>query len=452
MTGPARQAVSPVTNRPVALWSPFGLYYGWIIVASALIINTTGSVMSILTFSFLIVPMGHDMGWSRGEMSLALTFRLLTAAVISPYLGSIIDRIGTRWPGAAAGLIAGVSLISVGFVDNLWMLYLVFAISGFAGFGGPAAALLTNVPVAKWFVVNRGRAMAVATFGAPVGVFVSIYIARWAIEIAGWRQAWMFFGMLILATVVPASALLMRRVPEDHGLWPDGAVAPPPAPNVGSKSGASVEASQAARADVSWTRVETFRHPAAWLILSYSLVTSFALSGTVVHRVSFWQDIGISSSMVVLGTAADPFTVIFSAVFFGMLAERVPIRYLGLVGGLGFGASMLPMIFTTGQTVSVFLHAITWGFFAGAFIATSNLVWANYFGRKSVGSIQGVVLPVSVTVNALSAPAYGYMLDAGIAPSLIWTASLCLFTLGGVLIFLAHPPRAESATLPAAAG
>jgi hypothetical protein len=35
----------------------------------------------------------------------------------------------------------------------------MFALFGLMGFGAPGGSLLIAVPVAKWFVVRRGRAM-----------------------------------------------------------------------------------------------------------------------------------------------------------------------------------------------------------------------------------------------------------------------------------------------------
>lgn len=426
-----------MTTRPsgsrLSLWSPFGMYYGWVIVASAVAMNLASASMNPVTYSFFLGPMGQELGWTRSELSFAITFRLVAAGVTAPVLGQMIDRIGSRWMGAFAGIIAGASLIAISYTDKLWMLYLIFTLSGAAGFGGPGGALLTAVPVGKWFIAKRGRAMAFATVGFPMGTVIAIQVAQWLIATAGWRTAWLVFGVVLLATVIPVSAIFMRRSPEDHGLLPDGATAPPPARDTPSKA-APVQ-------EVNWTRAQAMRSPTAWLILIASVMMGFALSGTLVHRVQFWQDLGMSPALVAIGTAADPFTVIFSALAFGLLAERVPVRYLGLTGGCGFALSMLPMILSSGQSYTIFLHNITWGFFAGAFITTNNLIWANYFGRASLGAIQGVVLPVSVVANGFAAPAYGYLLDLGVAPALVWTLSLCLFAAAGMLLFAARPPK-----------
>ena len=428
------------------LWSPFGLYYGWVIVAAALLMNLASSSMNPVTFSFFLAPMGQELGWSRSDISWAITFRLVVAGITGPVLGQLIDRHGTRWLGALAGIIGGATLCALSLVDQLWMLYLIYAVSGLAGFGGPAGGLLTIVPVGKWFILRRSTAMAAATVGFPLGTVLAIQIAQFLISTAGWRAAWLVFGAIMAAAVTPLSAFFMRRIPEDHGLLPDGAVAP--TARAGEPRPLPVVE------EVAWTRGEALRTRAAWLILTAMLLMGFALSGTLVHRVEFWQRLGMEPGTVALGTAVDPFTVIFSAMLFGMIGQKVPVHVLGLIAGGGMGLSMLPMVFTSGEVFTIFLHGIAWGGFAGAFITTNNLIWPTYFGRRSLGAIQGIVLPAAVISNGLAAPAYGYLLDLGVEPAVVWTLSLALFSIAGFLLFYARPPQkpAGEGVLSAGAG
>lgn len=73
-------------------------------------------------------------------------------------------------------------------------------------------------------------------------------------------------------------------------------------------------------------------------------------------------------------------------------------------------------------------------------MTVNNLTWLNYFGRKFLGTIRGVVLPVVVASNALSAPFYGYLLDSVLAAQQVWMLSAALFFIAGILLFLAPPP------------
>jgi MFS family permease len=416
---------------------PARLYYGWVIVATGLAINIATAPLNPVVFSFFIAPISKEMGWSLGAISLALTFRLLVSGVTAPLIGLIIDRFGPKWLGLLAGVAAGVSLVGLFYVRQLWLLYLLFAISGAVGLGGgPGGNLLTAVPVAKWFISKRGRATSIATTGMAIGTVISIPAGQWMIQTIGWREAWVVFGVLVTAIIVPLSFLFLRGSPSDLGLEPDGFGEPrlEPLP-------ADLDNQQNAAIEGDWTAREALRHPVSWLILAALSVGGFALTGTLLHRVAYWEGTGMSPSMVAIGIAMDPFTVIFSVIIFGLIGERVKIRYLGLFGALGFSLSMLPMIWSTGQTYTIIAHSMIWAIGAGAYITANNLIWPNYFGRRFLGTIRGVVFPVQVAATSLGPPVYGFLLDTGLDPITLWMISTGLFAMAGFLLFMARPPN-----------
>ncbi len=444
----SNSAPCPITSNTLTLSSmqrlptvpipiPSRLYYGWVIVATGLAINIATAPLNPVVFSFFIAPISKEMGWSLGAVSLALTFRLLISGVTAPLIGLIIDRFGPRWLGLLAGLAAGVSLIGLFYAHQLWLLYLLFAISGAVGLGGgPGGNLLTLVPVAKWFTLKRGRATSIATTGMAIGTVMSIPAGQWMIQTIGWREAWVVFGVVVTIIIVPLSFLFLRGSPSDLGLEPDGFGE--------TRLELSADGNgdqQEAASETDWTAREALRHPVAWLILGALSMSGFALTGTLLHRVAYWEGTGMSPSMVAFGIAMDPFTVIFSVIIFGLIGERVRSRYLGLFGALGFSLSMLPMILTTGQAYTIILHSMTWAIGAGAYITANNLIWPNYFGRRFLGTIRGIVFPVQVATTSLGPPVYGFLLDSGVAPTTLWMISSALFATTGFLLFIARPPK-----------
>ena len=67
-------------------------YYGWVIVAASMAVNVASSPLNAGVFSFFVAPMTHELGWSRGALSWAFTWRLVVARVSAPLLGAAIDR------------------------------------------------------------------------------------------------------------------------------------------------------------------------------------------------------------------------------------------------------------------------------------------------------------------------------------------------------------------------
>lgn len=427
---------------------PSRLYYGWVIVAAGLAINMATTPLNPVVFSFFIAPMSEEMGWSLGALSLAITFRMAVSGATAPLIGLIIDKFGPRWLGLLAGLVAGGSLIGLFYAEQIWVIYLLFAISGGVGLGGgPGGNLLTLVPVAKWFVLKRGRAMSIATTGMAVGTVLAIPATQWIIQNMGWREAWAILGVMVAIIIIPLSLLFMRGAPSDLGLQPDGLNGTQPAPSPGGRgSGSGVESD--------WTAKEALRQPVLWLILFALAVGGFALAGTLLHRVAYWEETGMSPALVAFGTAMDPFTFMFSVVVFGVIGEKVRTRNLALFGGLVFTLSMIPMILSSGQTYTIFAHNMIWASGGGAYITANNLIWPNYFGRRSLGTIRGIVFPVQVAATGLGPPVYGFFLDAGVTHGTLWMVSAGFFAMSGILLFMARPPQRkvvaeeEPATLP----
>jgi sugar phosphate permease len=408
-------------------------YYGWNIVLVALLMNVAASPTNAVAFSFFVAPMSDDLGWSRGALSLALTFRLGVAGFAAPLTGLLVDRIGARGIGTVAGAVAGVSMMALYFVDDLWLFYLLFAISGLSGFGGPAGQLLTTVPVAKWFYLKRGRAMALSSVGMPLGTACFIPIIQEVISATDWRTGWLISGAMVLVLAVPICLLLMRKDPESMGLYADGMTK--------EQHDATVNRPLKHVSGEDWTVQQALRSQAFWMLIASVALTGVVIQGTLIYRTSYWEDIGIASSVVGLGTAMDPITVVFSGLFFGFLAERVAARFMGFFGSLGVAASMIPLLIANGAVWNLFAHNILWGASMGANITVNNIIWPDYFGRLHLGSIRGLMFPVAIGTAAASPPVFALLIDLVPAARYVWFFSLGAYVLSGFMILFCRPPR-----------
>lgn len=430
---------------PQPLRLPRGIYYGWVIVGVSLLTNVAATPLNPLIFSFFVGPISEDTGWGRSAIALAFSIRLLAAAITTPILGALLDRHGARWLASGSGIAVFVVLLALAFFPTLPMLYMAFAIVGAVGLGAPGGSVMTQVPPAKWFIAKRGRALAIATVGLPGGAVAMIPVTTFLLDRFGWQAAYGVLGVGIALVIVPFNAVLMRRTPEDHGLLPDGAA---PGEDLGEHA-ASTEPR-----DLSWTVSEAARTSVFWVAVLAFVLSGFALSGTVVHRVAFWEDTGLAPAIIAAGIASDPITVVVASLGWGWAAERLPSRLLGAVAGGGFALSMLPMMLTSGQAFTIFAYALPWGIAAGAWITLNNVLWPEYFGRAALGAIRGVVLPGTLAAAALGPVAYGLLLDTGVAARVIWAASLVLFAVAGLLLFgMRTPtrpdgPRSTGAAVP----
>ena len=399
--------------------------------------------MNAVVVAFFICPLSEDLGVSRSAIAWALTFRIGVAGLTGPFMGPLIDRYGSRWLGSVAGVYTGATLIGLYFVDNIWTLYLMFGLSGLMGFGAPGGSLLITVPVAKWFVVRRGRAMAFATAGAPLGTVAGIFMAQVLINSVGWRGAWMVFGFGLWAVMVPLFAVFMRRTPEDLGLIPDGGVIGPSSDNESAAGRATISQ------EVDWPLRRVLRTRVMWMLVVAFGINQFVGSGTLLHRVGSFEADGLSDRMVSTGIAVEPLTFLVMALMFGMVIERAVPRFIGALGLTFMSISILPMLFfVDGHNYFIFIHSIMWGMGAGAGMNFMNVVWPNYFGRKHLGSIRGFILPITILAGGLGAPMYGYIIDHWGGYNVAWSVTLISMMVAGTLYLFARPPQLKESEDP----
>ena len=418
------------------------MFYGWVIVIIAWLANMVAATMNPVVFSIFIDPMREELNLSLSGIAWAISIRMLTGGVAAPFMGRLIDAYGARWLGFFGGLLSGGVLLSLYFVDNIWLMYGLFAISGISGFGTFGGQLLTIVPVANWFVAKRGRATSIAATGLGAGTALGVPLGLLLINTVGWRWAWVAFGVAIWAVILPGYAFLMRRRPEDLGLLPDGQPPQPAATAAGADGEAGVTPAVAAPVEeVNWTLGQAIRTPVLWFVLLTLTVYMFSSSGVLFLRVPYWNDLGITAQHIALGVAADPFTVIFAMLLFGFLAERYPVRFMAVAGGIWRAISMVPLAMGGSHAANVYIHNVTWGIGSGAFAASQNLLIPTYYGRLAQGAIRGVSLPLMIAAGALGAPATAYLVDSGVGAGVIWQIGLWMMLAAGLMFFFLKPPK-----------
>ncbi|MFN8559455.1 MAG: MFS transporter [Dehalococcoidia bacterium] len=408
-------------------------YYGWVVVAVMAAAGAASMALATLNFGLFIKPMGDELGLGRAVFGWAQTTRQVANAASSPMLGGLLDRFGSRVLLAVAAVITGTALVTLSFIHQGWQLIALFAVMGVVGLAGPGA-MVTTVPVAKWFVRRRGRAMAFASLGVPVGATVFIPLTQILIDARGWRSAWVILGLTGAAVIIPLSLIFVRRAPEDLGLAPDGA---PLSPGAGATRGAMPVSYGPSRHE--WTRDEALRTGTFWrLTLVFSLMM-LGLSSVGVHRIPHFMDRGLDPHLVSYATALDAVASGVSTFLMGMLADRAPARFLGAVGfSLIAGATLLTTVAATPAVM--FLAMITFGAGIGGLVLVQNYVWADYFGRTHLGAIRGVVMPITLVFGGIGAPLAGYVRDAFGTYTGIWLAGVALFIIATAVLAFTGPP------------
>ncbi|MDA0232512.1 MAG: MFS transporter [Chloroflexi bacterium] len=283
--------------------------------------------MGSLNFGLFIKPMGDELGISRATFGWASTARQVSSAGTSPFVGSLLDRFGSRVMLPVSAAITVAAMIGLGYMHSAWQLIALFSLMGLVGMSGPGA-LVTTVPVMKWFVRNRGKAIAYTSLGVPLGALIFLPLTQVLIDAWGWRTAWIVLGIIGGAIIIPLSIIFVRRQPEDMGLQPDGDVAEEV--EEGSDPTAPVFAGER-----SWTTAEAVRSPVFWRLVAVFSLVALGVGTVGVHRIPAFQDRGLDAGVISIAAALDAVAAGAATFTMGMLVRRVAVRYLG-AAGFGF--------------------------------------------------------------------------------------------------------------------
>jgi MFS family permease len=161
----------------------------------------------------LAEPIVADTGWSLGWVVGGVSIGLLTAGLISPRVGRIIDKHGGRPVLAASSLLFAAGLAGIGFAPSLAVYLLAWVVVGaamgaglydavFAAlgrlYGHAARRPITNLTLFGGFA---------STVCWPLGAFL--------VELYGWRATCLIYAALHLAVALPLQLVMPSGAAKD---------------------------------------------------------------------------------------------------------------------------------------------------------------------------------------------------------------------------------------------
>ncbi len=166
-------------------------------------------------FPALIIMWEADFGWSRSEITAALTFAILASAIFSPVSGYLIDK-GYGPQTLTAGAFLGGVFVSLLFVvDALPLFYLIWA-----GLGVCMAFALYE-PCFAFVIRTKGvqakKYITHITLVAGLAGTISFPLVHFVSDFAGWRVAILVFVVLVCCIAAPLMWFGANNLRQDEG-------------------------------------------------------------------------------------------------------------------------------------------------------------------------------------------------------------------------------------------
>ena len=417
-------------------------YYGWVVVVASSTAVFARMAPAITTLTVLIYPMSQQFGWNRTLISGAVSAGALASLILSPVVGWAIDRFGARpvLVGSVVGL--GMALTSLAWATIPLTFYVAFAAARVVFH--TSAPIGASTVASRWFIKKRGRAIGIVFLFGALGGIAFTMVAALVVESYGLKATWIVIGLIVLVVSVAPSLFLVAERPEDIGLVPDGE---PTGPEAAVPTGTGTALSTLRvpyNDDDSWLFREAIRTKTFWLLVFMGFTTFFVHTSIGVHMGAYFRDIGLSATSAALAVSLSWTVSAACSLLWGWITDRVDVRYAYSGMFLVQAGSTLFLIFVSSES-GVFAVAALFGIVSAGSNVVPAMIYANYFGRTSLGKIRGLG-EIGVLLGQASGPIIaGILFDLRGGYTSIFTVFVFMALGCSVLVLKAKAPVRNAA-------
>jgi MFS family permease len=340
----------------------------WLVAALAfLILGFTRGLHS--SFGVFLVALLDAFGWSRGATSGVFSMALTVDAVLSPVVGYLLDRFGTKKIASSGCLILAAGLFLSGFIDSLWQFYIFFGLVSAVGitFTGMVPHVFL---VSEWFASNRASAIGFVYAGTGVGILLLAPLSEWLLSNFGWRRTFQTFAGIVLILLLPLVSIFYQHGPHSEKLR--------------SKRPFMAHRNQ-------WTTKLALQSLQFWLLFLARICAASGTTVIVTHQVAHVVDVGYTKLMAAYIFGFAGITSSFGRVIFGFIADLLTKQaaYTLNVVMTIVGVGALMILRDPSQTWLLYVYVIFFGIGFGSRAVIFSALTADIFSGKGFGSILG---------------------------------------------------------------
>jgi len=386
-------------TRALALTINNYFFYGWLLLlVCAIGIFATGPGQSH-TFSPYLPILTSELGISQTAYAIYYGGATLIASFILPFIGKAVDRYGARTVIICVATAFSLAAMSFSMVNNVIVLVFGFGLLRLLGQG--SLMLCCNNMIAQWFNAKRGLALGIMSWGFALSMGLHPPLAQHWIDTEGWRQSWVLLGLLSFFLLVPFMLLFAQDKPERLGLEPDGGLSNP----------ADENARLRASADVGMTLAQATRTSTFWIIAAGLMSFAGLITALFLFQVSIFENQGAGRELGVTMFKWSAVTMVICVPLVGRLLDRFRTSFVFAGALLSMSLSLVLASFVSDVTTA-FIYAIMFGITNSCIHAHYVYLWPHYFGRKHLGSIQGVAQTLGVVGASIGGMPLALAFDA----------------------------------------
>ncbi len=393
-------------------------YHGWWVVVCTFTIALYGWGFGFYGLGLYLVSLHKAWNWSPAEISAAITFYYVAGAFLVMQVGDLIQKRGARPVVLIGSGLMVLGVLGLTQIHALWQLYIAVAvmIPGWAAMGGGAI----NTIIAQWFNRRRGLAASLALNGATCAGLLFAPAFAWAIDSLGFTHACLAASAIIIVTLWPMVAIVLRpRRADEH--------------DVGD------EATATADKGAPMSRAALLRQPRYLTMVGAFSLGMLAQISFIAHQVAFLEPtLGLKGagwlvSVTSLSALAGRLTV-------GLVIDRVDRRGASSAVLCVQILSMIVLL-SSHSLIGLTVGCLLFGFGVGNLITLPGLIVQQEFPRRDFARAVSLNVAITQLVAAVGPTLLGVLhdLSGDYRTSLI---ACLVLQIAAALLMLVRPGRA----------
>ena len=428
------------------------IFPGWWTVFGGGILALWGFGYNAYGISVLFKPISEELGFTRAATSIVSSIGRFQGGIESPLTGWITDRWGAKWLIICGVTIMTLALLLMQFVHSLLAFYLVWG--GLLSIGANITLTLPlDVTISNWFVKKRAKALSIKWIFSGLSGSLVMPLIAWMTKTYDWRTACTVGGVVMGVVGLPIAWFWIKpRRPEYYGLLPDGAqITEEVQANQDKMLERGVQYAAEVK-EVEFTLRQAVKTRTYWIMFLSQSIPQLVGPVMTIHCIPFLTD-KTGMNLDPVKAAAIMALMIFASLptrfIGGWIADRISINNVRFIQTTSYSLQAISVfLFLTHQTIlMVYVWFILFGLAQGLMYAVGPFMSARFFGRKAIGSIQGISSMLMTPVG-IFAPFYaGWIYDTtGSYIKAFWQLAILLVVAAAFTIFLLPPKPPEKIT------
>jgi len=268
--------------------------------------------------------------------------------------------------------------------------------------------------MARYFDKDRGKALAVSSYGLALGEMFYPVTAVILIGFIGWRFTWLISAIFIILFFGIGLWYILKDHNQRHKKFLDN---------------------QKIKDGITWKRREILKDIKFYCYLPGSLLMPFAVTGFFFHQVHIAPLKGWDLNLIAIGLIFYAIFSIIGSTIAGLLVDKYNARTLMPYFLIPFLIVMVFLMYLNGPII-LFIYMSIVGLTQSIGENISGSLWAEMYGVNNLGSIKALMSFFGILASAASPFVFGIVLDQGDTLNILIIGTIILILIFSIFSYL----------------